>query len=65
MIVEQSSAARFLVPMAISLGFGALFVTVIALLVVPALYVIVEDLRAWASSPAVVREHSQVAAGAD
>jgi multidrug efflux pump subunit AcrB len=65
MIVEQSSAARFLVPMAISLGFGALFVTVIALLVVPALYVIVEDLRAWASSPAVVSDHRQVAAGAD
>jgi hypothetical protein len=31
--------------MAISLGFGALFVTVIALLVVPALYVVVEDVR--------------------
>ena len=37
--------ARFLIPMAISLGFGALFVTVIALLVVPALYVVVEDVR--------------------
>jgi len=37
--------ARFLIPMAISLGFGALFVTVIALLVVPALYVVTEDVR--------------------
>jgi multidrug efflux pump subunit AcrB len=46
MIFEQSSAARFLVPMAISLGFGALFVTVIALLIVPSLYVIAEDVRA-------------------
>ena len=50
MILEQSSAARFLVPMAISLGFGALFVTVIALLIVPALYMIVEDVRGLVGS---------------
>jgi multidrug efflux pump subunit AcrB len=47
LILEKSAASRFLVPMAISLGFGALFVTVIALLVVPSLYVLAEDLRAW------------------
>jgi multidrug efflux pump subunit AcrB len=45
MILEDSAAARFLVPMAISLGFGALFVTAIALLVVPCLYVMAEDVR--------------------
>lgn len=44
MIFETSLQARFLIPMAISLGFGALFVTVIALLLVPSLYLIVEDL---------------------
>jgi multidrug efflux pump subunit AcrB len=54
MIVEQSAAARFLVPMAISLGFGALFVTIIALLIVPSLYVISEDLRAWGTSTRTV-----------
>ncbi len=43
MIFETSFQARFLIPMAISLGFGALFVTVITLLLVPALYLIVED----------------------
>jgi multidrug efflux pump subunit AcrB len=53
MIFEQSSAARFLVPMAISLGFGALFVTGIALLIVPSLYVIVEDLRGRRSPAAL------------
>ena len=47
-IFETSMQARFLIPMAISLGFGALFVTVIALLVVPALYVVVEDVRGMA-----------------
>ncbi len=45
MIFEQSVQARFLIPMAVSLGFGVLFATVIILLLVPALYMIVEDLR--------------------
>ena len=49
MIAETSTQARFLIPMAISLGFGVLFVTFIVLLVVPALYMIVEDgLDFWA-----------------
>jgi multidrug efflux pump subunit AcrB len=43
MILERSLQARFLVPMAISLGFGVLFATAITLILVPALYLIVED----------------------
>jgi len=43
MIFETSVQAQFLIPMAISLGFGVLFVTFIALLLVPCLYLIVED----------------------
>ncbi len=45
MILESSVQARFLIPMAISLGFGVLFATFITLLLVPALYLIVEDVR--------------------
>jgi multidrug efflux pump subunit AcrB len=45
MIFETSRQARFLIPMAISLGFGVLFATFIALLVVPSLYLILEDAR--------------------
>jgi multidrug efflux pump subunit AcrB len=45
MIFETSMQARFLVPMAISIGFGVLFATFIILLLVPALYLIVEDCR--------------------
>ena len=45
MILEPSVQARFLVPMAISLGFGVLFATAILLLVVPAGYMIIEDLQ--------------------
>ena len=44
MIVETSVQARFLIPMAISLGFGVLFATFVILLIVPALYLVVEDL---------------------
>lgn len=44
MIFETSRQARFLIPMAISLGFGVLFATVITLLLVPSLYLIIEDI---------------------
>ncbi len=45
MIAETSVQARFLIPMAISLGFGVLFATLITLLIVPASYAIVEDVK--------------------
>ena len=45
MIWETSVQARFLIPMAISLGFGVLFATFIILILVPSSYVIVEDLK--------------------
>ncbi len=44
MIFETSVQARFLIPMAISLGFGVLAATFLILLVVPAIYLILEDL---------------------
>ena len=48
MILETSIQARFLIPMAISLGFGILWATVIILFCVPALYLILDDVhRAW------------------
>ncbi len=45
MIFETSRQARFLIPMAISLGFGILFSILITLIFVPSLYVILEDLK--------------------
>jgi len=45
MIFETSMQARFLIPMAIALGYGILFATLISLLLVPALYLAVEDIR--------------------
>jgi multidrug efflux pump subunit AcrB len=45
MIFETSRQARFLIPMAISLGFGIVFATAITLILVPCLYMIIEDVR--------------------
>jgi len=45
MIFETSIQAQFLIPMALSLGFGVLFVTVIALIIVPALYLVLHDVK--------------------
>ncbi len=45
LLLERSVQAQFLVPMAISIGFGVLFATAITLFVVPSGYLILEDLR--------------------
>ncbi len=42
-ILETSQQAVYLIPMAISLGFGILFATAIILIIVPSLYMILED----------------------
>jgi len=45
MIFETSIQARFLIPMALSLGFGVLFATMVTLLLVPAFYIIEVDIK--------------------
>ncbi len=44
-MLERSIQARFLIPMAISLAFGVLFATLITLLLVPAGYMILDDIH--------------------
>jgi multidrug efflux pump subunit AcrB len=44
-LLERSFQAQFLIPMAISICFGLLAATVLTLLYVPALYLIVRDIR--------------------
>ncbi len=47
-MLEKSLQARFLIPMAISLGFGVVFATAITLLLIPTGYSLLEDLkRKW------------------
>ena len=45
MILEKSREARFLIPMAISLGVGVLFSAIITLVIVPCNYVILDDIK--------------------
>ncbi len=45
MMLETSRQARFMIPMAISLGFGILFATIITLVLVPCLFLFIQDVR--------------------
>ena len=50
LITDKTTQAQFLIPMAVSLGFGILFGTLLSLVLVPTLYLIVEDFKnffAW------------------
>ncbi|HMO51165.1 MAG TPA: efflux RND transporter permease subunit [Kiritimatiellia bacterium] len=51
MIFETSRQARFMIPMALSLGYGILFSSLICLILVPSLYMIIEDFRSGATAP--------------
>ncbi|MEC8343689.1 MAG: efflux RND transporter permease subunit, partial [Planctomycetota bacterium] len=44
-IFETSLQAQYIIPMAISLGFGILFATAINLVLVPCIYVILDDFK--------------------
>jgi multidrug efflux pump subunit AcrB len=46
-ILETSRQARMLIPMAISIGFGILFATLITLILIPSLYLVVDDIRSY------------------
>ncbi|MFC5051772.1 efflux RND transporter permease subunit [Rubritalea spongiae] len=45
MLTETDMQARFLIPMAVSLGFGILFATAITLILVPSVYLMLEDVK--------------------
>jgi len=47
LLLERSLQAQFLIPMAVSLGFGVVFATAVTLILVPSLYQILEDSLAW------------------
>lgn len=44
-VLERSLQAQMVIPMAVSLAFGILFATVITLLLIPCLYIVLEDLK--------------------
>jgi multidrug efflux pump subunit AcrB len=46
-IFETSLQAQLVIPMAASLAFGIIFATFITLILIPALYLILDDLKTW------------------
>jgi multidrug efflux pump subunit AcrB len=56
LMLEKSVQAQFLVPMAVSLAFGVLFATFITLVLVPCLYLGLEDVRKLLGLPDVPLE---------
>lgn len=59
MILETSAQARFMIPMAVSLGFGVLFATFIMLVLVPALYLIAMDFIALLKGEPPIEIHEK------
>lgn len=51
LLLERSFQAQFLIPMAVSISFGLIAATVLTLLFVPALYLIVRDVRNFFARP--------------
>ncbi|OCQ23442.1 acriflavine resistance protein B [Pseudoalteromonas luteoviolacea] len=47
LLFEQETQAQFLIPMAVSLGFGIVFATFITLILVPVNYLIVDKLKSF------------------
>ena len=43
--MEKSLQAQFLIPMAVSLAFGVVFATMISLVIVPAVYLVIDDIK--------------------
>ncbi|GHE83316.1 efflux RND transporter permease subunit [Thalassotalea profundi] len=47
LLFETATQAQFLIPMAVSLGFGIVFATFITLVLIPVNYLLVEDLKRY------------------
>jgi multidrug efflux pump subunit AcrB len=45
LLLEKSTQAQFLIPMAASLGFGILYATLLSLLLIPSAYLILADIK--------------------
>jgi len=56
MLFETDLQAKFLIPMAISLGFGILFATAITLILVPSIYLVLEDFKSLIIKPDIIKK---------
>ncbi len=59
LLFEKATQAQFLIPMAVSLGFGIIFATLITLIMVPVNYLIVEEVKAFVKLPALTSKSAR------
>jgi multidrug efflux pump subunit AcrB len=59
LIFFATGQTAFLTPMAVSLGFGLLFATVLILLALPCFYLIADDLRVWVTSRFITKDDDE------
>ncbi len=57
---ETSMQAKMVIPMAVSLAFGVLFATVVTLLLIPCLYVMIEDIKGLFKSNKSIEESATI-----
>ena len=62
LLLETSVQARMLIPMGISLGFGVVFATGITLFLVPAIYLILEDVAGERATESPAATETPIAA---
>jgi multidrug efflux pump subunit AcrB len=60
LLFEESTQAQFLIPMAVSLGFGILFATFITLILVPINYLLVERLKGNKSNSSLMNNPEEL-----
>ena len=59
-MMETSMQAQLVIPMAISLSFGVLFATIVTLVMIPSLYLVIEDIRGLVKrKPKAVEQSSE------
>ena len=59
MLLEKSMQAQFMIPMAVSLAYGVMFATGVILLLVPAAYVVLDDLVQKRSTSVPARQDQE------
>jgi len=62
---EVSAQAKIVIPMAVSLGFGVLFATIVTLVFIPCLYIIIEDIKGFFKRGKSTPEQQSISSAAE
>jgi len=59
-MMETSMQAKMVIPMAVSLAFGVLFATIVTLIMIPSLYLVIEDIKGMFKRKKVTSDDNNV-----